>query len=128
MGVVFKLNVDIGKDIMLDQLKKDYNGVFLATGAWKPISIKLEGEQLTRFGLDFLTAIHRGNKEVPGKKILVIGGGSAAFDVATSALRLGVKDVTVACLESRNEMPALPWEIEQAIEEGITINAFLGPS
>jgi len=126
-GVEFKLKVDVGKDITLDDLQRDFDSVFIASGAWNPVSIGLEGEELARFGLDFLTNINRGVKEVPGKRVLVIGGGNAAVDVAVSALRLGAEEAIMACLESQEEMPALPWEIELAVEQGVKLMTCWGP-
>ncbi len=126
-GVEFKLKVDVGKDVTMDDLKKDFDSVFIASGAWNPVSIGLEGEESARFGMEFLTDINLGVKEVPGKKVLVIGGGNAAVDVAISTLRLGAEEATMACLESREEMPALPWEIDQAIEEGVKLMPSWGP-
>jgi len=126
-GVEFKCKVDVGKDVTLDELKRDFDSVFIASGAWNPVSIGLEGEESTRFGMEFLTNINLGVKEVPGKKVLVIGGGNAAVDVAVSALRLGAEEATMACLESREEMPALPWEIELAVEQGVKLMTSWGP-
>jgi NADPH-dependent glutamate synthase beta subunit-like oxidoreductase len=126
-GVEFKLKVDVGKDITLDDLQRDFDSVFIASGAWNPVSIGLEGEELARFCLDFLININRGVKEVPGKRVLVIGGGNAAIDVAVSALRLGADEAIMACLESEEEMPALPWEIEQAVEQGVKLMNCWGP-
>jgi NADPH-dependent glutamate synthase beta subunit-like oxidoreductase/CO/xanthine dehydrogenase FAD-binding subunit len=126
-GVEFKCKVDVGKDVTLDDLKRDFDSVFIASGAWNPVSIGLEGEESTRFGMEFLTNINLGVKEVPGKKVLVIGGGNAAVDVAVSALRLGAEEATMVCLESREEMPALPWEIEQAVEQGVKLMTSWGP-
>jgi len=57
----------------------------------------------------------------------VIGGGNVAMDVALTALRLGAKDIQVACLESRKEMPAFEWEIQEALDEGIKIHVSWGP-
>jgi NADPH-dependent glutamate synthase beta subunit-like oxidoreductase/CO/xanthine dehydrogenase FAD-binding subunit len=127
IGVEFKLKVDIGKDITLDRLKKDFDSVFIASGAWGTVSIGLDGEESTGFGLEFLTNINLGVREAPGKKVLVIGGGNAAIDVAVSSLRLGAEEATVVCLESPEEMPALPWEIEQALEEGVKLMNSWGP-
>jgi NADPH-dependent glutamate synthase beta subunit-like oxidoreductase/CO/xanthine dehydrogenase FAD-binding subunit len=127
IGVEFKLKVDIGKDITLDDLKREFDSVFIANGAWKPVSIGLEGEESTRFCLDFLTNINLGVKEIPGKKVLVIGGGNAAVDVAVSALRLGAEKATMACLECQEEMPALPWELELAVEQGVRVMPSWGP-
>jgi NADPH-dependent glutamate synthase beta subunit-like oxidoreductase/CO/xanthine dehydrogenase FAD-binding subunit len=127
-GVQFKFRVNVGKDITLGELQKKYNAVFCATGAWKPSILGLPGEGLLTQGLDFLEKINRGMERIGAKKVLVIGGGSVAIDVATSALRAGALEVTVACLESRNEMPALPGEVEQAVQEGIKLMPSWGPS
>jgi NADPH-dependent glutamate synthase beta subunit-like oxidoreductase len=126
-GVEFKCKIDIGQDITLDSLKRDYDSVFIASGAWEPVSIGLEGEESTKFGMEFLVNINLGLKEVPGKKVLVIGGGNAAVDVAVSALRLGAEEAIMACLESREEMPALPWELELSEEQGVKIMPSWGP-
>ena len=117
IGIEFRLKVDIGKDATLDNLKKEYDAVFIGTGAWNPVSIGLDGEESAVFGLEFLANVQKGIKKALGKKVLVIGGGNAAIDVAISSLRLGAEEATMACLEKREEMPALPWEIEQAEEE-----------
>jgi NADPH-dependent glutamate synthase beta subunit-like oxidoreductase/CO/xanthine dehydrogenase FAD-binding subunit len=127
-GVEFKCKVDVGKDVTLDGLKGDFDSVFIASGAWNPVSIGLEGEESTGFGLEFLTNINLGVTEIPGKKVLVIGGGNAAVDVAVSALRLGAEEATMACLECQEEMPALPWEIELAVEQGVKLMPSWGPN
>ena len=122
MGVEFVLNTEIGSTApTLKRLRKDYDGVFLAIGAWRQKKLGIENEDLLRPGLDFLTDIQRGGRRVPGRKVLVIGGGSVAVDVAISALRLGARDVTMACLEAREIMPAFPEDLEQALEEKITL-------
>jgi len=126
-GVEFRLKVDVGKDVTLDSLKENFDRVFVATGSWNPVSIGLDGEESTVFGMGFLADVHRGIRQAPGKKVLVIGGGSAAIDVAVSSLRLGAEEAIVACLESREEMPALPWEIEQAVEEKVKLMPSWGP-
>jgi NADPH-dependent glutamate synthase beta subunit-like oxidoreductase len=127
IGIEFRLKVDIGRKITLDNLKKEYDAVFIGTGAWDPVSIGLEGEESGVFGLEFLANVQKGLKKALGKKVLVIGGGNAAIDVAISSLRLGAEEATMACLEKREEMPALPWEIEQAEEENVKIMPSWGP-
>jgi NADPH-dependent glutamate synthase beta subunit-like oxidoreductase/CO/xanthine dehydrogenase FAD-binding subunit len=127
-GVQFKFKAQVGKDIALDELQKKYDAVFCATGAWKSSVLGIPDEGLLDQGLDFLEKINSGLARISTKKVLVIGGGSVAMDVATSALRAGAKEVTVACLESRDEMPALPGEVEQALQEGIKLMTSWGPS
>lgn len=128
IGVEFKLKADVGKDANVESLTKTSDSVLLATGAWRQRSIGLQGEDLTKSGLDFLINTNQGLTQAPGKKVLVIGGGNVAIDVGITALRLGAKEVTLACLESRQEMPAFPDEIEQALEEGVKLMPSWGPS
>jgi NADH-quinone oxidoreductase subunit F len=79
------------------------------------------------YGLAFLTDVRMGRPmELKGKAV-VVGGGNVAIDVARTALRTGAGDVQIFCLESRQEMPAWEKEIEEALEEGIVINASWGP-
>jgi NADPH-dependent glutamate synthase beta subunit-like oxidoreductase/CO/xanthine dehydrogenase FAD-binding subunit len=127
LGVEFRLGVDVGKELKLEALRQDFDSVFLAPGAWRQPSIGLEGEELTRSGLEFLVNVNRGVKEVPGQRVLVIGGGSVAVDVGITALRLGSEEVTLACLECREEMPAYEEEIQQTLEEGVRLMPSWGP-
>ena len=127
-GVQFKYKVKVGKDITLEALQQQYDAVFCATGAWKQPSLGINDEALLTPGLEFLSQVNRGLRKIAAEKVLVIGGGSVAVDVATSALRLGAKQVTMACLESESEMPALREEVEQALKEGIKIMPSWGPS
>lgn len=126
MGIQFRLKTEVGKDVTLSDLKRNFDCIFIATGAWSQPSIQLEGKELTKPALEFLIDVHRGAREV-GKKVLVIGGGNVAVTVGLTALRLGAKEVTLACLESRDEMPAFKWEIEQALEEGVKLMTSWGP-
>jgi NADPH-dependent glutamate synthase beta subunit-like oxidoreductase/CO/xanthine dehydrogenase FAD-binding subunit len=120
-GVRFKLGVLVGRDITLGELQKRYSAVFCASGAWKSSILGIPDEYLLSQGLNFLEKVNKGLKRIAARKVLVIGGGSVAIDVAITALRSGIQDVTVACLESREEMPAMPEEIDQAVEEGIRL-------
>jgi NADPH-dependent glutamate synthase beta subunit-like oxidoreductase/CO/xanthine dehydrogenase FAD-binding subunit len=126
-GVKFKLGVNVGKDIALKTLQKKYDAVFCATGAWQQPSLGLNDEELLTPGLEFLGQVNRGLRKISAEKVLVVGGGSVAIDVAVSTLRLGAKAVTMACLESESEMPALKEEVEQALKEGIKLMPSWGP-
>ena len=101
--------------------------MFLATGLWNGKTLRLENGELLDSGLEFLIDVQRGNPKPVGERVLVIGGGSVAVDVAITARRLGARQVTMACLESLETMPAIPEDIEQAHEEGITILPSWGP-
>ena len=121
MGVEFRLGTDVGRDVGLDDLRAEYGAVFVATGAWRQPSLGLEGEELLTPGLPFLAQAKAGLAARPGEKVVVIGGGNVAVDVALTAKRLGAQSVVMVSLECEAELPALPWELEQARAEGVTI-------
>lgn len=121
MGIRFVHETVIGKDLAPEQLEKEFDTVYYATGAWKRPVLGLAGEELTVFGLDFLIEVNEWMKGKVGEEVLVTGGGNVAMDVAITAKRLGAKKVTMACLEPENEMPASREEIARAKEEGIEI-------
>jgi heterodisulfide reductase subunit A-like polyferredoxin len=130
MGVEIRTGVAFGKDITHAGLKADgYRAVFLATGLHLSRGLGVEGEDLPGVlkGVDFLRQSALGEAVSVGKRVLVIGGGNVAVDVALSAKRKGAEDVTLVCLERREEMPAWDYEIEDAIEEGVRIVNSLGP-
>ena len=128
MGVVFTPNVEVGrKGVTLKDLRKKYDALFLATGMWRQKKLEIDKEGLLTQGLQFLSDARSGEPVSVGRKVLVIGGGNVAVDVAISALRLGASEVTMACLESRDEMPAFPEEVEQALTEKVQILTSWGP-
>ena len=133
MGIAFEPEADLGgKAGSLDELRVRFDRVFLATGAWTQKTIPIAGAELPDssilgMGLDFLIDIQKGRREAPGRKVLVIGGGNVAVDVAISALRLGAEEVTMACLEARDIMPAFPEDLEDALNEGVRLLPSWGP-
>lgn len=130
LGVDIRFNKALGKDISLDQLKDDgYAAVFLPVGAQLSRRIPLEGSDLVDvlWGVDFLSRIEKGEDISLKERVIVIGGGNVAVDVALSALRCGAKEVTMACLEARDQMPAQEWEVEGATAEGVHLMTSWGP-
>ena len=128
MGIQFKLGACIGSEgLTLEDLRKHYQSVFLATGLWNGKKLKLENSELLDSGLEFLINVQKGSAKPVGERVLVIGGGSVAIDVAISAKRSGAKKVMIASLESLEEMPAIPEDIVQAHEEGLTFLPSWGP-
>lgn len=120
MGIEFRPNQILGKDFHLDQLKNEgFDAVFLSVGAQLSRRITIEGSDLpdVLWGVDFLGGVAGGEDIHLKEKVIVIGGGNVAIDVALSAMRCGAKGVTMACLESRKEMPAHEWEIEGSSAE-----------
>ena len=130
LGVEFKTGVEIGKDKTIQELRDEgYKGIYLAIGAQKGRKLNIEGEEASNVqtGVDFLRNVALGTSAKLVGKTVVIGGGNVAIDVARTALREGSDDTTMYCLESRNEMPALDEEIEEAESEGVKINNSYGP-
>ncbi len=160
MGVELKCNMRLGQDFTIASLRKEgYKAIFLGIGLQKGRKIPLEGADLPQVfdGLDFLRPFNEGKPMELGRRIVVIGGGNVAFDVARSAVRSvkvpmadaesdmerseriaydvarsalrlsGDKEVHLVCLENRDEMPADEIEIEEGEEEGIRLHAGRGP-
>jgi CO/xanthine dehydrogenase FAD-binding subunit len=133
MGITFKVNVNVGKDIPIKDLLDGFDTVFLAGGTWKALKLGVPGEEAeaVTYAIDYLGKINSGEKVDLGQKVIVIGGGSVAIDVARTARRSGSEEVHLVCLEcrdltSKDRMLALDNEILEAEEEGIVIHASLG--
>jgi NADPH-dependent glutamate synthase beta subunit-like oxidoreductase len=130
LGVEIRTSTPLGPELTLDDLaQRGYSATFIATGAHKGVKLNIPGIELKDVisGVSFLKDVKLGQKVRVGKKVLVIGGGNVAIDAARTALRLGAKKVHMNCLETREEMPALPEEIEGALDEGITLSCSSGP-
>ncbi len=129
MGIIFNCCEAIDGD-RITTLRKNFETVIIATGSSGHRLIGIEGEELpgVYHALPFLKAIRSGNAPAVGIHTLVIGGGNAAVDAAQSALRLGATDVKMVCLESEFEMPAFPWALNGARDEGVGIVNSLGPA
>jgi len=126
-GVKITCGKAVGKDSTLDDLLQEYDATLISVGLSDSRALPIEGmdAQGVHLAVPFLK--NTKNTEV-GNKILVIGGGNVAIDVAKSARRLNPKaKVTMACLESAEEMPASIWEIKEAIDEKIDIKNCMGP-
>ena len=122
LGIEIKLGVEVGRDISFDELAKSYDTVIVANGAHKGFLPPIKGADSAGVttAADFLRAVSLGEcKELPGKNVVVIGGGDVAMDCARSALRVGAEEVSLVSLERREEMPASKHEQHGALEEGI---------
>lgn len=128
MGVVFKMQTTLGKDVTPEELEQTFDKVFFATGAWQRPVLGFDGEEFTEFGLQFLKEVNQWVNKKQRNNVLVVGGGNVAMDVAVTAKRLGAKSVTLACLEQDWEMPASAEEVARAVEEGVVIKNGYGVS
>lgn len=130
MGMNLKLNVSVGEDVPIDYLMGEYDALLIAAGLQESRMLPLPGadaEGVTG-AIEFLRAGNwKGDAGVKGKRVVVVGGGNVAVDCARVALRVGASEVTLTALESTDELPAHPWEIEEALEEGVILNCSWGP-
>ena len=130
-GVKIKTGIAFGKDFTVETLKSDgYSAIFLATGLHGSLKLEVVGENLAGVfdGVSFLRDVTLGKKVSVAEKLIVVGGGNVAIDVALTARRLGSKAVTIVCLETQEEMPARDDEIREALEAGVEIVNCFGPN
>jgi NADPH-dependent glutamate synthase beta subunit-like oxidoreductase len=135
LGIDFRPNQTLGKDFTIQDLKDNgYDAIFLGIGASLSKRIVIDGSDspdgpLTDilWGVEFLEAVARGKSIQLKDRVIVVGGGNVAVDVALTAKRCGAETVTMVCLECEEEMPAHDWEIEGAVAEGVYILPSWGP-
>jgi NADPH-dependent glutamate synthase beta subunit-like oxidoreductase/NAD-dependent dihydropyrimidine dehydrogenase PreA subunit len=130
MGVEFLTGVEIGRDRSLDDLRREgYEAFYLAIGAQGGRTLGIEGEdaQGVISGVHFLREVNLDRDAALSGKVVVIGGGNVAIDVARTATRQGANSVALYCLESRGEMPALDDEIAEAEEDAVEFHNGWGP-
>ena len=130
-GVEIKTNSPIGKGRAIDDLiEEGYKAVYIATGAHKGMKLNIPGEDDYKTFYQcapWLREVNSGNiKEIKGK-VIILGGGNAAIDAARVSLRLGADEVHIVYRRGRNEMPADPFEVEEAIAEGIKLHTLITP-
>jgi NADPH-dependent glutamate synthase beta subunit-like oxidoreductase/ferredoxin len=142
LGVEIRCSTQVGKDVTFEQLRREHAAVVIAVGAKRSRNLKLPGVEGPGVlgGVDFLRDVSLGRPPVLGERIVVIGGGNVAYDVARTVLRQTILDVArvaarqpsvretyLCCLESREEMPADDIEVMEGDEEGIRRQNSLGP-
>lgn len=130
LGVEFKCGVEVGKDVTLDDLRKDgYEAFYVAIGCQGGRLPGVPGENAkgTTVAVKFLHDATENNKQVLDGDTVVVGGGNVAVDCARTAKRFKSANVSMFCLESRETMPASKEEQEETLEEGISINNGWGP-
>ncbi|MHB8916779.1 MAG: FAD-dependent oxidoreductase [Desulfocucumaceae bacterium] len=131
IGVEIRYNMVVGRDIPFKSILEKFDAVLLAVGAQSSKGLGLPGEdnQGVIPVLDFLRKVRSGRVDIKtGSNVVVVGGGNTAIDAAQVAYRLGAGDIRLMCLENRESMPAFPWEIKEAEEEGIIIENGWGPA
>ncbi len=155
LGVELRTGVRIGKDLTLSDLKSQgYQAIFLGVGCMRSRDLSIPGMELDGVlrGIDYLLNVNLGYRGEMGRRVVVIGGGNVAvdvartaarggeqtnlqrnlsivqaMDVARSAVRFGAREVILCCLESESEMPAAREEVDEAAREGIKFVYRVGP-
>jgi NADPH-dependent glutamate synthase beta subunit-like oxidoreductase len=131
MGVKFQTGVEVGKQTTIQELRdQGFNAFYVAIGAQSGRKLGLANEDAAEVvsGVDFLRNVNLGNDVDVSGKVIVIGGGNVAIDVARTATRLSaVTDTDIYCLEARKDMPAHVEEVEEALEEQVGVNNSWGP-
>ncbi len=131
IGVEFKLNTEVGKDISIEELRSEYDALFLAMGTYSRIEGNFKGFKAEGFvnALDYLIGnINQSEnyqmenfpfKSLKNQKVVVIGGGDTAMDCVRSAIRQQAASVTCIYRRSKEQMPGSPQEVKNAQEEGV---------
>jgi formate dehydrogenase major subunit len=127
LGAEFRLGKRLGRDFSLEQLRREFDAVFLAVGAQGSRGLGCPGEDLAMPALEFLERLTEGPPPVVGNEVLIVGGGNTAMDASRCALRLGAKSVRVLYRRTRREMPCLMEEVEAAEAEGVQIDFLVAP-
>ena len=132
-GVEIRYGVEVGKEITIADLRKDYAAVFIGVGAHDSMPMGVEGEERGYRGfipgVRYLLDISQGKDPYPeGKKVVVVGGGNVAIDCVRSSFRIGKEDVNLVYRRTIVEMPADPVEIHDAEEEKVNFHYLCNPA
>ena len=128
LGVEIKCDTRVGKDVSLDELRGQYQAVFVSIGAHQGLKLRVDGEEADNVfsGVDFLNRVYHGEKIDVGDNVIVVGGGDTAIDAARICRRMGA-DTTILYRRTIEEMPAIDEEIEEAQEEGVKLEYLAAP-
>jgi NADPH-dependent glutamate synthase beta subunit-like oxidoreductase len=125
LGVEFRFNTRLGRDITFDELREEgFEAFFISIGAHASIDLGVQGEKnfpQVMHAVGLLQNVARGERHIPGKTAAVIGGGNVAIDAARTLIRLGCEEVFLIYRRTRSEMPANVEEVRQAEEEGVRL-------
>ena len=129
MGVELQTGVRLGADFQLDDLRAEYDAVFLALGRFNANAMGCDGEDASAVvtAVDFLGDLELNGEVHVGDKVTVIGGGFTAMDACRTAVRRGAEEVTCLYRRSRTEMPAHHTEVDEAEEEGVRLVLQVAP-
>jgi len=129
MGVKLIPNMRIGRDLTLDHIRESFDATYVSIGAWKSAFMNCKGSDAQGIigGIEFLNKFAINEPVRTGNRIAVIGGGNTAMDACRTAIRLGAKEVYAIYRRTKEDMPAVDIEIEEAEEEGVTFKFLSNP-
>ena len=124
LGVELQTNITIGQHVQLEELERDFQAIFVGIGCQAARRLNVPGEDASNVisGIELLGRVNRGDPVEVAGQVIVIGGGNVAIDAARVCWRRGAESVSLFCLESRKEMPAIQHEIEEALAEGVRLH------
>lgn len=124
MGIEMKNNIEFGKDITIEKLRKEYDAIFLGIGAQEPTTYKLSNKEYTSiYNSDYFLKKYNEGKYIENLgTTVVIGGGNVAMDCSRSAIKMGAKKVYILYRRARENMPARDIEIQEAMDDGVEFN------
>ena len=130
LGVTFRYDTKVGKDVSFEDLRAHSDAVYVAIGAWQSAPLRCPGEETRGVlgGIDFLIDVAQGKRPDLGKNVAVVGGGNTAMDACRTAVRLGAEKVYVLYRRTEKEMPAEAIEIREAKEEGVEFRFLVAPT
>src|SRR5512133_4181127 len=130
LGVKIKTGKSLGTHLRLEDLQNDFDAVYLAIGSWRATPLQIDGENSKGvwLGIQYLEQVTNGSQIDIGETVVIIGGGNTAIDCARTALRKGAKQVKLVYRRTRDEMPAEPFEVEEALHEGVEMVFLTAPT
>jgi formate dehydrogenase major subunit len=130
LGVQIVTGKALGTHLSLEDLRRDFDAVYLAIGSWRASAMRIDGEHLegVELGIDYLRHVTKGARVALGDTVVVLGGGNTAIDCARTALRMGAKNVKLVYRRTRDEMPAEAFEVEEALHENIEMIFLTAPT
>lgn len=127
LGVELRLATAVGQDVALAELRRMHAACYLAIGAQDGRRLGIPGDDAAMSAPDYLGRVSRAEAVQLGRSVTVIGGGNSALDAARTARRAGAEEVTILYRRSREEMPAIGSEVDDALEEGVRIEFLVAP-